>query len=182
MSLSSSVSFTNDPPSSFPDSFVAVMLERRCRAFPPCSSCRTEQEGDGDTAPGLGDPCKTQRGEPLDSRERKQETTTQEMRPCGVWPRQGSPGRYQGGLWALLHAQWGLTHPRIQQLGFTVPAERVRSSVIPLDLLTSTEGASVPADWLLVAQLSPCLCPLQGTIPIVRAQFPLLVPRTARCL
>lgn len=162
-------------------SFVAVMLERRCTGlFHPAPAA--DQSRRGMVTLHLGDPCKTQRGEPLDSRERKQETTTQEMRPCGVWPRQGSPGRYQGGLWALLHAQWGLTHPRIQQLGFTVPAERARSSVIPLDLLTSTEGAPVPADWLLVAQLSPCLCPLQGSIPIVHAQFPLLVPRTARCL
>lgn len=28
----------------------------------------------------------------------------------------------------------------------------------------------MPAAWLLVAQLSPALCPLQGTIPIVGAQ------------
>lgn len=60
----------------------------------------------------------------------------------------------------MLCVQWDLAHPRMQKLGFTKPAERVRSSVIPLDLLTASEGGQ--------CQLSPY------TIPIVPAQFPLL--------
>lgn len=54
MSLSSSVSFTDDPSSSFPDQSLFCGCdagEEMQRTFPPCSSCRTEQEGDGDTAP-----------------------------------------------------------------------------------------------------------------------------------
>lgn len=54
VSLSSSVSFTDDPSSSFPDQSLFCGCdagEEMQRTFPPCSSRRTEQEGDGDTAP-----------------------------------------------------------------------------------------------------------------------------------
>jgi len=159
-----------------------------CTSTPACpawgASCQTSHEVTASRPErSLQKPHKTSLGEPLDSRERKQEgkETTKEMRPCCFWPRKGHPhcpepavalGGTEGGFGAAAYATGPVSHPsyfgksnvsdapRQQERArrFSQPAEPKCESSVPAARLKAKCG---PCSALFAAHSCCWWCPGQ---------------------